>query len=371
MSTFEVKVYKLKIEEHPNADAIELAVIGEYRSIVRKGQFKTGDLGVYIPEAAIVPAWILDKLGLTGKLAGKEHNRVKAIKLRGILSQGLIYPVNKENEEMSIDTITLEDGSLLGVYEGDVVTEKLGIVKYEPPIPTHMGGEVFNAFGCTIKYDIENWKKFPNVIQEGEDVVFTEKLHGTWCCIGFHPLQGYVITSKGLSEKGLAFKVDAEANKHNLYIRALLSTVDASGKTVIERVISRWTDKVGVYILGEIFGPGVQDLTYGQSVPQFRVFDVYFGNPGEGVYLNYDAKKEFTELMGLKMVPELYRGPYSRSKMLEFTNGNETFSGREACIREGIIITPTVERGDYELGRVILKSVSDAYLGRKNGTEFN
>ena len=93
MATFEAKVYRLEIEEHPNADAIELAKVGDYRSIVRKGDFKTGDLGVYIPEAAIVPDWLISELGLEGKLAGKDKNRVKAIKLRGILSQGLIYPV--------------------------------------------------------------------------------------------------------------------------------------------------------------------------------------------------------------------------------------------------------------------------------------
>ena len=66
MATFEAKVYKLKIEEHPNADALELAVVGDYRSIVRKGQFKTGDLGVYIPEAAVCPDWLIRELGLEG-----------------------------------------------------------------------------------------------------------------------------------------------------------------------------------------------------------------------------------------------------------------------------------------------------------------
>ena len=48
MAEFEAKVYRLKIEEHPNADALEIARVGDYRSIVRKGQYKTGDLGVYI-----------------------------------------------------------------------------------------------------------------------------------------------------------------------------------------------------------------------------------------------------------------------------------------------------------------------------------
>src|SRR5271157_4752913 len=93
MSTFEAKVYRLTIEPHPNADKLELAVVGDYRAIVGKGQFMTGDYGVYIQEASIVPDWLIEKLGLVGKLAGPQHNRVKAMKLRSILSQGLVYPV--------------------------------------------------------------------------------------------------------------------------------------------------------------------------------------------------------------------------------------------------------------------------------------
>lgn len=94
MAEFEVKVVKIdRIEDHPNADALELAVIGGYRAIVKLGEFEAGDLAVYIPEAAIVPDWLLKRMGLEGKLAGKDKNRVKAIKLRGILSQGLVLPL--------------------------------------------------------------------------------------------------------------------------------------------------------------------------------------------------------------------------------------------------------------------------------------
>lgn len=103
MAEFEAKVYRLKIEPHPNADMIELAIVGDYRSIVRKGDFKTGDLGVYIPTGSVVPEWLLKKLGLwddekgKGRLAGKDGNRVKEIRLRGILSEGLIYPVERSS----------------------------------------------------------------------------------------------------------------------------------------------------------------------------------------------------------------------------------------------------------------------------------
>lgn len=180
MSTFECKVYKLTISEHPNADAIELAQIGDYRSIVRKGDFKTGDLGVYIPTGAVLPEHVLQRMGMwddingKGKLAGKQGMRVKEIKLRGILSEGLIYPVDfrpdcncttndgtTTHEVKDIHCVTLKPGGAgMMVEEGADVTNFLSITKYEPVIPTSMSGEVFDAFRMTLKFDIENHRKY-------------------------------------------------------------------------------------------------------------------------------------------------------------------------------------------------------------------
>ena len=55
MAQFEVRVHRVRIEEHPDADALEIARIGGYRSVVRKEQFQDGDLAAYIPESSIVP----------------------------------------------------------------------------------------------------------------------------------------------------------------------------------------------------------------------------------------------------------------------------------------------------------------------------
>jgi len=102
MSTFSVKVRKIEILPHPNADALELAQVDDYRCVVKKGQYKTGDLVVYIPEAAVVPEWILKQYNFwnekenKGMLAGSLGNRVKAIKLRGELSTGIILPIQIE-----------------------------------------------------------------------------------------------------------------------------------------------------------------------------------------------------------------------------------------------------------------------------------
>lgn len=371
MANFECKVYKLKIEAHPNADALELAVVGDYRSIVRKGQFKTGELGVYLPEGAVLPEWILKYLGLEGKLAGKKHDRVKAIRLRNILSQGLIYPVFQDGIGVGQIVTGPDDGAFTFVNEGEDVTDLLGIAKYEPPIPTHMSGEVFNAYGYTLNYDIENIKRYPDILVEGEEVVMTEKLHGTWCCFGYHPdITHPIVTSKGLSGKGLVFKL-SDINKDNLYIRALKDTIDSTGDDVVTRYRRSHPNTEPFYILGEVFGRGVQDLIYGINGIQFRVFDVYVGNPGQGHYLNDNELDNFCSAVDGKRVPVLYRGPFSKEQMLKVTDGKETVSGFESNIREGVVITPVVERTDPELGRVKLKSVSEDYLLRKgNATEY-
>jgi len=352
MSDFAVKVERITIEPHSNADALELAGVGDYRSIVRKGQFKTGDLVAYIPEAALVPENILEDMGLTGRLAGKQKNRVKAIKLRGVLSQGICYPA-RENWS-----------------EGDDVAEELGITKWEPPIPAQLAGEVWNAGGrrC-IKYDVENFKRYPEVLQKDEQVVFTEKIHGTWCQLGVMEDDSVVVASKGLGAKGLAFK-DNEKNIHNLYLRV------AKHLDIVNRVRKVYKEGTQVFVLGEIFGKGVQDLGYGSDSGKddtlgFRVFDIYVGQPGMGWYES-DATLELACVRaGLDRVPVLYRGPFSKAVMEEYTSGKETVSGKEQHIREGIVIRPVIERYDNELGRVQLKSVSEEYLLRKGGTEYN
>lgn len=75
----------------------------------------------------------------------------------------------------------------------------------------------------------------------------------------------------------------------------------------------------------------------------------------------------------MKRVPILYKGKFSKEIMDQFTNGKETISGKQLHIREGIVITPLIERYDssLNLGRVILKNISIQYLVRTGGTEFN
>lgn len=370
MSEFKTEVVAITVIDHPNADRLEIARVGEYQSIVGKGTYKDGDLVAYIQEASVVPEPLLEELNLVGKLAGSDKNRVKAVRLRGVLSQGICYPARED------------------WVEGQDVSEELGITKYEPPIPTNMSGALYNGGGRrTVKYDIENLKRYPDVLEEGEEVVITEKIHGTFCCMGVlcdqdaHPEHGRLaVSSKGLGRRGLVFIPDDPSNEGNLYLRAarqynIVDRVDA----MFERLKSPFTDesKTSIFILGEVYGKGVQDLAYGADAGRddigFRFFDIVIRSESEpqGSYVGDEGLDIYASLLGLERVPVLYRGPYFREVVADLTDGLETVSGDETNIREGVVVKPTEERRDNAIGRVILKSVSDAYLTRKGGTEYN
>lgn len=185
-----------------------------------------------------------------------------------------------------------------------------------------------------------------------------------------HFLGRFVVFSKGLGSKGLCFK-DNEANTNNLYVRTLLK-FDIFEKlgALMESMEEENGFDVPMFLLGETFGPGVQDLSYGKET-RFRLFDVCVGFRGEQSFFGYEARKFLADHLGIDMVPVLYKGPYSAEVVTQYTNGKETVSGKEQHIREGIVITPAEERDEEGLGRLILKSVSEHYLLRSgDATEY-
>ncbi|MER7752144.1 RNA ligase (ATP) [Kitasatospora sp. NPDC097643] len=354
MSTLRVTAEKLIILEHPNADALELAQVGLYRAVVAKGVYRTGDHAVYIPEQSVLPEGLIAELGLTGKLAGSAANRVRAVRLRGELSQGIVCR-----------PAALADTDLATAAEqGADFAEQLGVVKWQPPVPTSMSGEVVAAPDLLPWVDIENLKRYPDIFEPGEPVVLTEKLHGSCCLLTYTVATGEVqVSSKGIGAQGLALVED----ERNLYWRA----VRAHG---VPAVAARLAERLGaerVGIFGEVFGAGVQDLTYGASgrsdLPGYAAFDVSAVLDGQLRWLSA------AELLDgeLPLVPELWRGPFDPDTVLALAQGRETVSGRELHLREGVVVRPVTERWSTVVGgRAIAKAVSDAYLTRKGGTEY-
>lgn len=354
MSTLRVTAEKLVILEHPNADALELAQVGLYRAVVAKGAYRTGDHAVYIPEQAVLPDELIDELGLTGKLAGARANRVKAVRLRGELSQGIVCrPAALADSDLAAAAGHRED-----------FAERLGIVKWQPPVPTSMSGDVVSAPDLLPWVDIENLKRYPDAFEPGEPVVLTEKLHGSCCLVTYLAATGEVqVSSKGIGAQGLALVEDAR----NLYWRAVRGyDVPAVAARLAERL---GAERVGIF--GEVFGEGVQDLGYGASArterPGYAVFDVSALIDGQ---LNWLSAVELLD-GELPLVPELWRGPFDPATVLGFAQGKESVSGRQLHVREGVVVRPVTERWSPVLGgRAIAKVVGDAYLTRKGGTEY-
>lgn len=384
MSDFECPVVRIKIIAHPNADSLEIAQFGDYQSIVKKGQFQDGDLAVYIPEQAVLPEYLLREMEMwddftgKGKLAGSAGTRLKPIKLRGVLSQGLIYPVSCDEFSKSFVTVDIgADEYYLDVIESDDVSEFLGITKYEPPLPSSMKGRVLGAdFNATAKYDFENIKKQPSLFIDAEYVVITEKIHGTLLQIGVLPTSmandkyykgRVVISSKGQGAKGYILDHNDEGNlyaqvakKHGLLDAMLNLNGEESD-----------ANNEPIFLFGEVYGvtqtqKGVQDLTYDRAELGFRAFDVCLGNRGKERFLAWDKFQRFCHALGVRTVPELYVGPYSKEKLLELTGGLTTLGGGH--IREGVVVKAFNASNHESYGRKIAKSVSEAYLLRKGET---
>ncbi|MGX9890778.1 RNA ligase (ATP) [Streptomyces sp. NPDC002276] len=354
MSTLRVTAEVLTVHEHPNADALELAQVGLYRAVVAKGAYRTGDTAVYIPEQSVLPAALIEELGLTGRLAGSNADRVKAVRLRGELSQGIVC------RPKALADVDLARAAL----DGTDFAELLGIVKWVPPIPPTMAGDVESAPDLLPWVDIENIQRFPGIFEPGEAVVLTEKLHGSACLLTYFAEDGRVqVSSKGFGAKSLALKEDPR----NLYWRAVRGhAVPEAAARLAERLGAR---RIGIF--GEVYGAGVQDLTYGadgrRATLGYAVFDVSAEIDGTLRWLNP------TELLAgeLPLVPRLYEGPYDIEQVLKVASGRETVSGRELHLREGVVIRPAVERySPVTGGRAIAKAVSPAYLTRKGGTEY-
>ncbi|WAE74743.1 RNA ligase (ATP) [Streptomonospora nanhaiensis] len=358
MSTLRVTAERLTIHPHPDADALELAQVGLFRAVVAKGAYRTGDWAVYIPENALLPDDLIGELGLTGRLAGSGRNRVKAVRLRGELSQGIVC---RPGRLAGVDLASAHG-------EGTDFAADLGITKWVPEVPLHMSGELVAAPDLMRWIEVENAKRYPDAFEPGERVVATEKIHGTACLFTLVAGTGEeFVSSKGHGSRNFAL---APADD-NLYWRAVAAYgVPEAAREVADRFGAA---RVGVF--GEVFGAGVQDLVYGESGrgarPGYAVFDIALDIGGARTWIDAVDLPGVLDAVGLPAVPVLHDGPYDEAALTAVAQGAETWSGSGLHMREGVVVRPARERASGVLGgRAIAKFVSEAYLTRKGGTEY-
>ena len=386
MSDFTVRVVRIDqpVVDHPNADRLSLVRIAGFECISNKvdgrPRYQEGDYVVYIPEASVLPEWLLKRLDMwdeannKGFLAGSEGNRVKTIKLRGIVSQGVLLPVEVQTvmgADRLKDCLVLHtDSEDFFVDEGEDVAAYLGITKYEPPIPVHMAGAI-TPCAHTKKYDFESIQKLPDLFTPGEAVVATEKTHGTFVQIGFVPGLAHpecfgqngdiYVCSKGYGQQGLVFS-NSPQNDTNLYVRVLRDLLAREWEGKLAALCHMFSNQA-IRVFGEIIGPGVQDLHYGLKAPELRVFDIMVNEE----FLPPHAFRQAASALSFPTVPVLYEGPYDLDALVKVRDGKD-YSGSH--VREGIVIRAADGSSHEVHGRKIGKWVSPDYLLRKNATEF-
>lgn len=328
MTEFRIEVVRIgAIQKHPNADTLSIThVHGGYPCIMRTGDFKEGDLAVYVPVDAVVPT---DKPRFS--FLG-EHARIRAKRLRGIFSMGLLSPV--------------EEGWELGKD----VAETLGIVKYEPPEDAEAGADDERDPGYMPVYDVEGFRRYPDAFLDGEEVVVTEKLHGEngrfvhdgerlWC--------GSRTRYKKRPEPG--------KSGGRWWTGAMAINLE-------ERLAQ--VPNIGFY--GETHGY-TKGFTYGvpKGLVGIRFFDAI--DVKTRMYLDVEAFTHLCETLKLAMVPVLARGRWGSDITMphvkDLAEGPSTLDATH--VREGVVLRPVQERRDDRFGRVICKLHGEGFLTAK------
>lgn len=260
------------------ADAIEVATVGGWKVVVKKGEYQPGNLAVYCEIDSFIPnaiAPFLTKPGQEPKVyEGIVGERLRTVKLRKQLSQGLL---------LNLDQVLSGTNSFV---EGDDVSEVLGIVKYEPPVPAQLAGQVKGNFPSLIpKTDQERVQNLTKEVADNGNLKFeiTEKLEGS-------SMTCYLIDGVfGVCSRNLDLKCDAA----NSFWKVAID-LDIEAKMRAE-------GKDNFAVQGELIGNGVQGNIYKLGGLDFYVYDVYDIQSGD--YIRPGLRRTLVDRMGLKNVP--------------------------------------------------------------------
>jgi RNA ligase (TIGR02306 family) len=411
MSTLLVQVCKINdIQKHPQADRLEVCLIKGWTVCTLIDSFKVGDLVVYIPPDSILTKELHEFLDITKYCAelpidylkpvqiqtgdylvtknfvdnyelqvlyGPDEvcyntfkrptaRRVRATSLRGVSSYGVVLSLDKLKEFLNFmcECGTMyHNNTVDDLQEGDDVSQLLNIIKWEPPIK-ESSGDATRELPAFPKYtDIEQYGNYANRLQDGEEVVITEKIDGSNDRIGL------VSTSDELGNKVFSYV----AGSHNTNKRE----INKEGKRCLYWEPYTWYPQLkellqelsnGInhaIVYGEIYGSGVanglKSMNYGyvNGNKNFIVFDIKLNDN----FLDWDDLESICRKYDIPTVPVIYRGHYYKN-ITELNNG-QSLMPNTTHMREGCVIKPIHERIDPYLGRVILKSVSAQYLSKK------
>lgn len=364
MSTFKVEVCSIaEVLPHPNAERLEIIRLKDmdWNCVVQKSRYAVGDSIVYIPIDSILSNELELKIFGTDSKVKLHNSRVKTIKLRGAISQGL--------------AVSLPELGLVKAKVGEDVTAQLGITKYEPPVkesPQFKGKSTWAQSNPNFRRytGIENAKNYTNVFQPDEIVVVTEKIHGTNFRAGYVEFHANTVWKKLKKFLGLAPRWEFVYGSHNVQLQSKKFKGYYDENVYSEAVVKYNLEELllpGEVVYGEIYGPGIQKgYHYGLKDGERKL--VLFDLLKDGEYLDASSFYKWVYRKNLPSVPVLYIGTFNASDVKEMTKGNSVLAPTQK-VREGVVVRPNKEEVTF-IGRKLLKFISDEYL-LKDQTDFH
>lgn len=382
MAFFGVTIETIEeILPHPNADKLEICKLCNlsFQFIILKGMWKVADACLYFPIDSLVPEDVAVLLGVEGKLAGKKKNRIKTIRLRGIISQGIIAELSTLHAKYGDKKAHRLYNILHVLYMKDLRDRKtkdyiqervakllagaLGITKYEPP-PTFSKNARMISLPCGMSpYDIEGAERYQNVVDEMMDkvCVVTEKMEGSnWSCT-IVPTESepevYVNT-----RRHALIPID-EGGEH-IWWAVAKSQGLVEFVTGLAKVQSA---EIGqpITLYGEMCGPRIQGNIYKFPTNQVYIFDIKIGTK----WLSWDTFSFLVETLydSKWLVPVISQNLTLREWMTqqnattidEVSTGNSVFG---EFLREGIVIRTRDSIYIQGFGRALIKRRSSEYL---------
>ena len=323
----------------PGADLIEVATVLGWHCVVKKGDFKIGDWCIYFEIDSVLPELSQFEF-LREKCWNSRYKgyRIKTLKLKGQISQGLVMPVSICNKQIS------------DLYIGYDLTEEMNVQKYLPKISANLNSKNSKSFPTNLvpKTDEVRIQSVPNLLirQNGEEVFVTEKLDGTSATYYIHN-DHFGVCSRNL---------EVSDDSNNVYWAI-------AKKYNIETKLRSWTKNtlIELAIQGEIIGPGIQKNKYNLSNKEIRFFNIF--DITNHKHINFDMFKDIIEYMSLETVPIL-------EEKASIINDSDFWVKKSIgksilnknTKREGIVIRTTTNKTDPDVGRLSFKAINPEFL---------
>jgi RNA ligase (TIGR02306 family) len=367
-----------EVKKHPDADRLGLYKIkdSDYNYVLNIADWENrdGKLVAWIQPDSLADTRLpqFDFLMNDAKFdkdcyRGGFYVRIKAKKLRGIVSYGLLV---------------LAPESLV---EGDDAMDALGVIHYNKPEDDSVdaNGKIKVGSNETASppkhhcpdYDLDSFLKHARkVFVDGEISICTEKIHGEnsrfifdgekMNCGSHHNWKKEFASAPNITIEGLVAQGVEQERAEKLYLDKVVnfkSNRNGWWETMVQNpAIEKFCRaNPGYCLYGEKAG-NIAKMNYGMKNGKilFRAFDIL---TPEGNWMNFDDAKKLAEESGVEWVPVVYEGEFNLEKMVEMANMKTTIN-KQTHIAEGIVVQPKLERWDERLGRVKLKIINPKYL---------